>query len=183
MGRDPNEKTKKANKDLVELMTPIVKALLTDYGVEITYDMLQIYGGHGYIKEYGMEQFSRDVRIAPIWEGTNGIQALDLIGRKMSLDNGLLIDKFINEIESYLNFIKDKIEMDEFKALYSIAFDDFVNSYHHITRPWLSPIRNVFLHNQHHAASNIIRMYKISNSCAIAPNSKWSVLPHCSTNK
>ena len=72
--KDPNPKVRKENNDLVELMTPIIKALLTDYGVEITSEMLQIFGGHGYIKEYGMEQFYRDVRIAPIWEGTNGIQ-------------------------------------------------------------------------------------------------------------
>ena len=81
--KDPDEKVRKANNDLVELMTPIIKSILTDYGVEISSEMLQIFGGHGYIREYGMEQFYRDARIAPIWEGTNGIQAMDLAGRKM----------------------------------------------------------------------------------------------------
>ena len=94
--KDPDPKVRKENNDLVELMTPIIKALLTDYGVEITSEMLQIFGGHGYIKEYGMEQFYRDVRIAPIWEGTNGIQALDLAGRKMPQHMGRLLRRFFH---------------------------------------------------------------------------------------
>jgi len=119
--KDPNEKIRKENKDLVELMTPIVKALLTDYGVEITYDMLQIHGGHGYIKEYGMEQFSRDVRIAPIWEGTNGIQALDLAGRKMPQHMGRLLRRFFHPALDFIEQNKEDSNMKEFVVPFSKA--------------------------------------------------------------
>ena len=110
--KDPDSSVRKENFDLVELMTPIIKAMLTDYGVEITSEMLQIFGGHGYIKEYGMEQFYRDVRIAPIWEGTNGIQALDLAGRKMPQHMGRLLRRFFHPA---LDFIEDNKEDDNLK--------------------------------------------------------------------
>ena len=110
--KDPDPSVRKENNDLVELMTPIIKAMLTDYGVEITSEMLQIFGGHGYIKEYGMEQFYRDVRIAPIWEGTNGIQALDLAGRKMPQHMGRLLRRFFHPA---LDFIEDNKEDDNLK--------------------------------------------------------------------
>ena len=119
--KDPDEKVRKETGDLVELMTPIVKALLTDYGVEITYDMLQVYGGHGYIKEYGMEQFSRDVRIAPIWEGTNGIQALDLAGRKMPQHMGRLLRRFFHPALDFIEQNKDDTDMKEFVVPFSKA--------------------------------------------------------------
>jgi len=119
--KDPNEKVRKEAGDLVELMTPIIKALLTDYGVEITSDMLQIYGGHGYIKEYGMEQFCRDVRIAPIWEGTNGIQALDLAGRKMPQHMGRLLRRFFHPALDFIEEYKEDENMKEFVVPFSKA--------------------------------------------------------------
>ena len=119
--KDPNEKVRKEAEDLVELMTPIIKALLTDYGVEITSDMLQIYGGHGYIKEYGMEQFCRDVRIAPIWEGTNGIQALDLAGRKMPQHMGRLLRRFFHPALDFIEEYKEDENMKEFVVPFSKA--------------------------------------------------------------
>ena len=119
--KDPHGKIRKEANDLVELMTPIVKALLTDYGVEITSDMLQIYGGHGYIKEYGMEQFCRDVRIAPIWEGTNGIQALDLAGRKMPQSMGRLLRRFFHPALDFIEKHKEDEEMKEFVIPFSKA--------------------------------------------------------------
>jgi len=119
--KDPDEKVRKETGDLVELMTPIVKALLTDYGVEITYDMLQIHGGHGYIKEYGMEQFSRDVRITPIWEGTNGIQALDLAGRKMPQHMGRLLRRFFHPTLDFIEQNKEDSDMKEFVVPFSKA--------------------------------------------------------------
>ena len=69
--------------DIVALMTPVIKSFFTDIGVEITNNAMQIYGGHGYIKEHGMEQLVRDIRIAPIYEGTNAVQAIDLVLRKL----------------------------------------------------------------------------------------------------
>jgi alkylation response protein AidB-like acyl-CoA dehydrogenase len=87
------EKRQEAS-DLVALMTPIIKAFLTDVGFEVTNLGLQCYGGHGYIREWGMEQFVRDARIAQIYEGTNGVQAMDLLGRKIPEGNGRLARRF-----------------------------------------------------------------------------------------
>ena len=112
--KDPDPKVRKEHNDLVELMTPIIKALLTDYGVEITSEMMQVFGGHGYIKEYGMEQFYRDVRIAPIWEGTNGIQALDLAGRKMPQHMGRLLRRFFHPALEFIDDNKGDDNMKEF---------------------------------------------------------------------
>jgi alkylation response protein AidB-like acyl-CoA dehydrogenase len=81
--RHPDAEQRQEAGDLVALMTPIIKAFLTDTGFEVANLGLQIYGGHGYIREWGMEQFVRDARIAQIYEGTNGVQAMDLIGRKV----------------------------------------------------------------------------------------------------
>src|SRR5690606_20505416 len=77
---DPAERERA--QALVEFLTPIVKACLTEWGVECTYNALQCFGGHGYIAEHGMEQLVRDARITTLYEGTTGIQALDLLGRK-----------------------------------------------------------------------------------------------------
>tara|TARA_Y100000748_G_C15343244_1_gene428851 strand:- start:72 stop:800 length:729 start_codon:yes stop_codon:yes gene_type:complete len=119
--KEHDEKIRKEAHDLVELMTPVIKSLLTDYGVEITSDMLQIYGGHGYIKEYGMEQFYRDVRIAPIWEGTNGIQALDLAGRKMPQNMGRLLRRFFHPALDFIEKNKDDENLKEFIVPFSKA--------------------------------------------------------------
>ena len=81
--------------DLIGLLTPVIKGYLTDRGFETAVAMQQIYGGHGYIREWGMEQFVRDARIAQIYEGANGIQALDLIGRKLPKDGGRAIQAFM----------------------------------------------------------------------------------------
>jgi hypothetical protein len=80
--------------DLLALMTPVVKAFLTDVGFECTNLALQCYGGHGYIREFGVEQFVRDARIAQIYEGTNGVQAMDLLGRKVPEGEGRLVKRW-----------------------------------------------------------------------------------------
>ena len=89
-----SEEDRQAADDLIGLLTPVIKGYLTDRGFETAVAMQQIYGGHGYIREWGMEQFVRDARIAQIYEGTNGIQALDLIGRKLPKDGGRAIQAF-----------------------------------------------------------------------------------------
>ena len=86
--KHPDEATRKEADDFVSLMTPIVKAMMTDMGSEVANIGVQVFGGHGYIREWGMEQFVRDARIAMIYEGTNGIQALDLVGRKLPANGG-----------------------------------------------------------------------------------------------
>ena len=80
--------------DLVALLTPIIKAFLTDNAFESTNHAMQIYGGHGFISEWGMEQYVRDARINMIYEGTNSIQSLDLLGRKVLGDMGAKLKKF-----------------------------------------------------------------------------------------
>ena len=90
----PDAQVRQDSAELVALLTPIVKAFLTDNGFEATNACLQVFGGHGYIREWGMEQFVRDARINMIYEGTNAIQALDLLGRKVLANQGATLKKF-----------------------------------------------------------------------------------------
>jgi hypothetical protein len=85
---DPDESVRAARQELADLLTPLSKAWSTDLGVELTSIALQVHGGMGYIEETGVAQHYRDIRIAPIYEGTNGIQAIDLVGRKLGLRGG-----------------------------------------------------------------------------------------------
>ena len=93
---------KQKAEDWVALMTPILKSFSTDVGLEAANLAVQIYGGHGYINDHGVEQFVRDARITTIYEGTNGIQALDLVGRKMPMHTGRLLKSFFHEVKDYL---------------------------------------------------------------------------------
>jgi len=86
----------------VALLTPVVKAFLTDNAWIATSEAMQVYGGHGYIAEWGMEQYVRDARINMIYEGTNTIQSLDLLGRKVLMDNGEKLRKFGEKIKSFV---------------------------------------------------------------------------------
>lgn len=87
---------------LVSLLTPVIKGFLTDEGFDMTVKAQQVYGGHGYIEEWGMSQFVRDARIAMIYEGANGIQALDLVGRKLALDGGKHMMGFIDLVKGWI---------------------------------------------------------------------------------
>lgn len=98
---DPKERERA--DDTVALMTPILKAYQTDMGSEVANLAVQIYGGHGYIWEWGVEQYVRDARIAQIYEGTNGIQALDLVGRKMPQNFGRLLRRFFHPVQDFIN--------------------------------------------------------------------------------
>ena len=100
--KHPDEKARQDAGDMVSLLTPVAKAFMTDNGFEVCSLGMQIFGGHGYIKEWGMEQYLRDVRISQIYEGTNGIQALDLIGRKVLRDQGTMLRKFGALIEEFI---------------------------------------------------------------------------------
>ncbi len=93
--------TRKRAEDLVALLTPVAKAFLTDLGLETTVHGQQVFGGHGYIREWGQEQLVRDVRITQIYEGTNGIQALDLVGRKIVGSGGAFYKLFADEIRHF----------------------------------------------------------------------------------
>ncbi len=87
---------------LISLMTPVIKGFLTDKGFDMTILAQQVYGGHGYIEEWGMSQFARDARIAMIYEGANGVQALDLVGRKLALDSGKHVMGFFDMIKTFI---------------------------------------------------------------------------------
>jgi alkylation response protein AidB-like acyl-CoA dehydrogenase len=94
MRRSPDEQDRQHAEDLLGLLTPVIKGYLTDKGFEAAVLAQQVFGGHGYIREHGMEQFVRDARIAQIYEGTNGIQAMDLVGRKLPKDGGRAVRAF-----------------------------------------------------------------------------------------
>ncbi|WP_299656033.1 acyl-CoA dehydrogenase C-terminal domain-containing protein [uncultured Tateyamaria sp.] len=95
---------------IVSLLTPIIKGFLTDVGYDNTIKAQQVYGGHGYIEEWGMSQYTRDARIAMIYEGANGVQALDLVGRKLAQDGGKHVMAFFDLVKS---FIKENSGQDE----------------------------------------------------------------------
>jgi len=100
--RSGDEKERQRADDHMGLLTPVVKALLTDCGFANTVSAQQMYGGHGYIVENGVEQFVRDARIAQIYEGANGVQALDLVGRKLGKDGGRAVMAFFNEVGGFI---------------------------------------------------------------------------------
>ncbi|ARJ48399.1 acyl-CoA dehydrogenase C-terminal domain-containing protein [Candidatus Pelagibacter sp. RS39] len=106
----PDEKTRQEALDYVSLMTPVVKSLFTDLAMEITSDAMQIHGGYGYTKDQGIEQLYRDNRITPIYEGTNSVQASDLVFRKLSNKNGNIINKFLDQVKSECKTDNEKIE-------------------------------------------------------------------------
>ena len=106
----PDEKIRQEASDYVSLMTPVVKSLFTDLGMEITNDAMQIFGGYGYTKDQGIEQLYRDNRITPIYEGTNSVQAADLVFRKLSNKNGNIIKNFLDLIKSETNSNDDRIK-------------------------------------------------------------------------
>ncbi len=110
----PDEEIKEKNQDLLELLTPICKAYSTDKAFKVTELAIQIHGGYGYIKEYDVEQCMRDVKIGSLYEGTNGIQALDLLGRKMRMKQGGL---FIRWIQEATEFIEAQKENEKFTSL------------------------------------------------------------------
>jgi len=111
--RSEDKNERQSADDHMGLLTPVIKGVLTDTGFANTVMAQQVFGGHGYIAEHGMEQFVRDARIAQIYEGANGIQALDLVGRKLSRDGGRAITAFFNEVQGYL---KEKGADDKMKA-------------------------------------------------------------------
>ena len=112
--KSPDEKMKEKAGDYMALMTPVVKAFLTDRGLKACNDALQLHGGTGFTREQGVEQFVRDVRIALIYEGTNGIQALDLVGRKLAANGGRAVFTFFAEMDDFIGQHEGNEEMKPF---------------------------------------------------------------------
>jgi alkylation response protein AidB-like acyl-CoA dehydrogenase len=122
MEKHPDPAERARAEELVALLTPVVKAFLTDLGFEGANKALQVFGGHGYIREYGMEQFVRDARICQIYEGTNGIQALDLVGRKMPANMGRSLRRFFHPVAEALTQDGANPALQEFVAPLAKSF-------------------------------------------------------------
>ena len=162
-------KVRQEASDFVSLMTPVVKTMFTDLGMEITSEAMQVHGGYGYTKDQGIEQLYRDNRITPIYEGTNSIQAADLVFRKLINKNGDIIDNYlstikkdidnnIKEIKSFINdfnnqmeilikftdWIKEKISNSKDDA--SAASNDYLKSlgYVSIAHSWIKVLEVCF---------------------------------------
>jgi alkylation response protein AidB-like acyl-CoA dehydrogenase len=130
--RHPDAAVREAAQDWVELTTPLVKAYLTDSAVELGSLAVQVYGGHGYIKEHGVEQAMRDAKILCLYEGTNGIQAMDLVRRKLTLHNGRLPQRFFERARAELRRSGDGIDLDFLERPLAAAVDELEN-----TTKWL----------------------------------------------
>ena len=118
----PDPAVRQESDDLVALLTPIVKAGLSDLGSEAANLAVQVFGGHGYVHEWGVEQLVRDARIAQIYEGTNGIQALDLVGRKLGQDAGRLLRRFFHPVSAWLEAHAEDAALAEFTGPTAKAF-------------------------------------------------------------
>ncbi|HVE20507.1 MAG TPA: acyl-CoA dehydrogenase C-terminal domain-containing protein [Acidocella sp.] len=106
--RSEDEDAKQSADDFTALLTPVVKAMFTDLGFEIASMAMQCYGGHGYIRDHGMEQYVRDARIFMLYEGTNGVQALDLVGRKLPQEGGRLLTRFLDPVLDFIAANEDE---------------------------------------------------------------------------
>ncbi|PWC56403.1 acyl-CoA dehydrogenase C-terminal domain-containing protein [Azospirillum sp. TSO22-1] len=120
--KHPDARQRQESDEFVQLMTPIVKALFTDIGSEVANIAVQVHGGHGFIWETGVEQYVRDARIAQIYEGTNGIQALDLVGRKMGQDMGRLLRRFFHPLQAELEADMENEALAEYAIPVAKAF-------------------------------------------------------------
>jgi alkylation response protein AidB-like acyl-CoA dehydrogenase len=122
MERSKEPDARKRAEDFTALMTPVVKALFTDLGFEATNIGMQVYGGHGYIRDHGMEQLVRDARISMIYEGTNGIQALDLVGRKLPQGAGRMLRTFFHPVSEFIERNNDHKQLGEMVKGFGKAF-------------------------------------------------------------
>jgi len=143
---DQSKELSESSENLIALLTPILKSFATDKSMEITNHALQIYGGHGYITDHGMEQLVRDARITPIYEGTNGIQALDLIGRKFNIHNGLIINQYLDQINKFLNNNQDNNRMHKFIKLFEPSYNDLKDCINFIKEIELSNSQEINAH-------------------------------------
>ncbi|MEC9345938.1 MAG: acyl-CoA dehydrogenase C-terminal domain-containing protein [Pseudomonadota bacterium] len=120
--KHPDPDARQEADDFAAFITPVVKAYMTDMGFECAVEAMQVYGGHGYIHEWGMEQYVRDARITMIYEGANGIQALDLVGRKLPEGMGRLMRRFFHPVDRFIQDNMSRKEMGEFVMPMAKAF-------------------------------------------------------------
>jgi len=119
---------RKQADELVSLLTPVLKAFLTDIGETVTSLGIQIYGGHGYIRENGVEQYLRDARICQLYEGSNGIQALDLVGRKLPAHMGRALRHFFHPVSDFINQHQDNEQLSRFITPLTKSFTRLQNA-------------------------------------------------------
>ncbi len=117
-----------AAEDLAALLTPVVKGVCTDLGFEAASLAVQVYGGHGYIRDHGMEQYLRDARIAMLYEGTNGVQALDLVGRKLPMGEGRVLNRFVDPVSGFIAAHRENPELAPFVRPLSDALDRLLDA-------------------------------------------------------
>jgi len=145
----PDDKIKQEASDYVSLITPVVKSLFTDLAMEITNDAMQIHGGYGYTKDQGIEQLYRDNRITPIYEGTNSVQAADLVFRKLSNENGNIINKFLEMVKSECDSKNEKVKTFSKELNYYldilVKFTDWINDKAKIEKDDVSAAANDYL--------------------------------------
>ncbi|MFN5085140.1 MAG: acyl-CoA dehydrogenase C-terminal domain-containing protein [Novosphingobium sp.] len=116
-----SEEARQTADDLISLLTPVIKGYGTDKGYDVATNMQQVFGGHGYIEEWGMSQFVRDARIAMIYEGANGVQAMDLVGRKLAQNGGRAVQAFFAIVDAECAAAKDKPELASLAAAVEAA--------------------------------------------------------------
>ncbi len=144
-----DEQTVTRAQNFIALFTPIIKAYFTDYGFNACNQALQVFGGHGYVSEWGLEQYVRDARIAQIYEGTNGIQALDLLRRKVVANNGNVLEQFLNEVRDYCQQHPDLAEYKNPLLHYCDLITDCLNyilKNHEQNKDLISASAHDFLH-------------------------------------
>lgn len=123
---------------LAELLTPVIKAYCSDRGFEICVQAIQVFGGYGYIREYPVEQLARDCKIASIYEGTNGIQAMDLLGRKLGLQQGQVFGALLGEIQNIVAQAREMSELGPLAADTEEALNQFKQTAAHIAKTAVS---------------------------------------------
>ena len=121
--RSEDEKERQAADDRLQLLTPVIKGVMTELGFANAIQAQQMYGGHGYIEEWGMSQFARDARITMLYEGANGVQAMDLVGRKLGRDGGRAIMSFFGEVAAFVEENKDDPALKDFVASLSKSLE------------------------------------------------------------
>ncbi len=145
----PDEKIKRDASDYVSLMTPVVKSLFTDLAMEITSDAMQIHGGYGYTKDQGIEQLYRDNRITPIYEGTNSVQAADLVFRKLFNKNGDIVNKFLEMVKLECESKNGKVKTFSKELNYYLdilsKFTDWIRDKNQIEKDDVSAAANDYL--------------------------------------
>jgi hypothetical protein len=175
--RHPDRAARQEAEDFVALMTPIVKAMFTDMGWDMTALGMQVLGGHGYIREWGMEQYVRDARITQIYEGTNGIQALDLVGRKLPAHAGRYLRSFFHPVLAWIEAHQDDARLDDFVLPLSKAFGRLQQATAEVARRGMADPTEAGA-----AATDYLRLFGLTALAWVWARAAAVALPHAETD-